>query len=63
MKRISGSSLFKDSDLTEHDAVSIGEIFTAVPDEHTASIFSAQAVREDLTICQYRCKNLKSGTS
>jgi len=63
MERISDSYLFKDSDLTVHDAVSIGTILTAVPDEDTASISSAQAVREDLIICQYRCKNLKSGTS
>jgi len=32
MERISDSSLCKDSDLTEHGAVSIGKIFTAVPD-------------------------------
>ena len=41
-------SLFKDLDVTEHDVVSIGTVFTAVSGERTASIFSAQAVHEDL---------------
>ena len=51
MERISNSSLFKHSNLTEHDAVSIGKSFTAVPNEHTAPVFSAQAVHEDLSVC------------